>query len=86
MSKEKVTYTKAPREISKSLERSKVIPDFLPPPEQLVRREPKVKVTIALSNKSVDFFKRHARENNTKYQVMINEVLDRYVEKYEASV
>jgi len=86
MSEGKVTYTKAPKEISESFERAVIIPDFLPPPEQLVRREPKTKITIALSNRSVDFFKKHAKENNTKYQVMINEVLDRYVEKHEALV
>ena len=73
-------------DIAKALKRSKAVADFLPPPEELVAREPRVKVTIALNAKSINFFKKHAKENNTKYQVMINEVLNRYVEKYEASV
>jgi uncharacterized protein (DUF4415 family) len=57
--------------------------DFLPPPEELVRKEPKVKVTIALNSKSVDFFKWFAERNNVKYQTMINNVLDLYVQKYK---
>jgi len=84
--KEKVTYTKAPKEIAEAIERARVISDFLPPPKELVPREPKVKVTIALSGRSVDFFKRQASENNTGYQAMINEVLNRYVEKYDTLV
>ena len=79
-------YTNAPKGVATALKRAKQVPDFLPPPGELVLREPKVKVTIALNSRCVDFFKRHAVENNTGYQVMINEVLNRYVEKYEASV
>ena len=83
---DKVTYTDAPEELAAALERAKVIPDFLPPPDELVPRDSKVKVTIALSSRNVDFFKRHAAENNTGYQAMINEVLNRYVEKYDVPV
>ena len=83
---DKVTYTEAPEEPATALERARTIPDFLPPPEELIRREPKVKVTIALSSRNVDFFKRQAAGNNAGYQAMINEVLNRYVEKYEAKL
>ena len=82
MSKEKVAYTKARKNIAAALEGAKAISDFLPPPEELVLKESKVKVTIALSNRSVEFFKKHAKENNTKYQTMIYEVLDRYAQNY----
>ena len=82
MSKEKITYTKAPKSIAAALKEAKVINDFLPPPEELVLKEPKVKVTIVLSNRSVEFFKTHAKKNNTKYQTMIYEVLDRYAQNY----
>jgi hypothetical protein len=41
-----------------------VIPDFLPPPEELAFREEAVKVTIALSKRSVEFFKAEARRHN----------------------
>jgi len=30
----------------------------------------------------VDFFKRYAKKNNVKYQTMINEVLDRYAQRF----
>ena len=82
MNKEKITYSEAPKDIAKSLKRAKVIPDFLPPPEELIVKESKVKVTISLNSRSVDFFKRHAKKNNTGYQTLINEVLDRYAKSY----
>jgi hypothetical protein len=36
MSKEKVAYVKAPKDIAKALKGAKAISDFLPPPEDLV--------------------------------------------------
>jgi predicted DNA binding CopG/RHH family protein len=42
-----------------------------------------VKVTIALSRRSVDFFKREARKNNTQYQRMIRRLLDTYTARHE---
>jgi hypothetical protein len=56
----------------------KVIPDFLPSPEELVLKEDTVKVTIALSRESVEFFKREARKHETQYQKMIRRLLDAY--------
>jgi predicted DNA binding CopG/RHH family protein len=50
--------------------------------EKLVRKEPKVKITITLNSGSIDFFKKHAKKNNVKYQTMINEVLGKYVKRY----
>ena len=76
-------YTEAPKSVSEAIIDGEIIADFLPPPEKLIRKEPKVKVTIALNSGSIDFFKKHARKNNVKYQTMINEVLDKYVQKYE---
>jgi hypothetical protein len=35
----------------------KVVPDFLPSPEELVLKDETVKVTIALSKTSVEFLK-----------------------------
>ena len=56
----KIRYTDEP------LGDLRVIPDFLPRPEELVSRDEGVKVTIALSKRSVDFFKREARKNHTQ--------------------
>jgi len=63
----------------------RVVPDFLPPPEELVFREEAVKVTIALSKRSVEFFKAEARRHNIQYQKMIRRLLDRYAERYARS-
>jgi predicted DNA binding CopG/RHH family protein len=72
----KIKYTDEPIE-------AKVIQDFLPPPEELAFREEGVKVTIALSKKSVEFFKSEATKHHTQYQRMIRRLIDAYVDTYE---
>jgi hypothetical protein len=56
----------------------KVVPDFLPSPEELVYRDDTVKVTITLSRESVEFFKQQAKKHHTPYQKMIRRLLDVY--------
>lgn len=73
---DKIKYTNEPRGDVK------VIRDFLPPPEQLAFREEGVKVTLALSKKSVEFFKSEAAKHHTQYQRMIRRLVDAYVENY----
>ena len=51
-------YSDAPNDIKELLLNGKRIDDFLPPPYQLVKRVPKVKVTIALNQQSLEFFKK----------------------------
>lgn len=63
----------------------KVIEDFLPSPAELAFREEGVKVTLALSKSSVDFFKAEASKHQTQYQRMIRRLLDSYVEAQAAS-
>jgi len=70
----KISYTHEP------LGDLRVIPDFLPSPDELVFREEGVKVTIALSKKSVAFFKSQAAKHKTQYQRMIRRLLDVYVD------
>jgi predicted DNA binding CopG/RHH family protein len=53
--------------------------DFLPPPSELVPREETVKVTLALSKESVEFFKEKAKKNKVPYQRMIRSLVDQYV-------
>ena len=60
------------------MEEVRVIEDFLPPPEELAFREETVKVTIALSKASVDFFKHEAAKHQVSYQKMIRRLLDEY--------
>jgi hypothetical protein len=72
----KIKYTDEP------LGEMKVVHDFLPPPEQLAFNEEGVKVTLALSKKSVDFFKSEAAKHHTQYQRMIRRLVDAYVDSY----
>ena len=69
---EKVNYEEGP------MNEVKVIADFLPSPEELAFREETVKVTIALSRASVEFFKQEAGEHHVPYQKMIRRLLDEY--------
>ncbi len=66
----KIEYTDEP------LDDVKIIPDFLPSPDELAFREESVKVTISLSKKSIEFFKSEAAKHHTQYQRMIRQLLD----------
>jgi predicted DNA binding CopG/RHH family protein len=59
-----------------------VIADFLPSPAELAFKEDGVKVTLALSKCSVEFFKSEASKHHTQYQRMIRRLLDSYVEAH----
>ena len=61
--------------------RIKVIDDFLPSPDALVAREDNVKVTLGLSRRSLDFFKREAKARRVPYQRMIRALVDAYAER-----
>ncbi len=75
----KITYTNEP------LGKLEVVSDFLPSPADLAFREEGVKVTLALSKSSVDFFKIEASKHHTQYQRMIRRLLDSYVEAHVPS-
>jgi hypothetical protein len=72
----KIKYTDEP------MGKPRVVTDFLPAPEDLVFREEGVKITLALSKRSVEFFKREAEKHNTQYQRMIRHLLDAYAEHH----
>ena len=72
--KKKIVYTDEP------MGDVEVVTDFLPSPAELAFREDGVKVTLALSKTSVDFFKSEASKHQTQYQRMIRRLLDSYVE------
>lgn len=76
----KIRYT------NESLGELRVIPDFLPSPAELAFREEGVKVTLALSKKSVEFFKAEASRHHTQYQRMIRRLVDAYVEAQPQSL
>ncbi len=58
------------------------IADFLPPPHELMGKEQNVKITIALDEETIKFFKHEALTHHTKYQKMMREVLKGYARKY----
>jgi hypothetical protein len=77
--KDKVKYTDEPMQF-------RVIPDFLPPPSQLVFKDDAVKVTLSLSTRSVHFFKSEAAKHGVQYQRMIRSLLDAYVQAFAHGV
>ena len=62
----------------------RVVADFLPAPEDLVFRDDSVKITLAVSRRSVEFFKREAAKHDTQYQRMIRRLLDAYAERHSS--
>ncbi|MGH8590854.1 MAG: CopG family transcriptional regulator [Gammaproteobacteria bacterium] len=70
----KIKYTDEP------LGETEVVADFLPSPAELAFREEGIKVTLALSKKSIEFFKSEAAKHHTQYQRMIRRLLDAYVD------
>ena len=63
----------------------RLVPDFLPSPEELALKNEQTKVTIALSSERVDFFKEAARKHHMQYQKMIRQLLDEYVARHKRS-
>jgi len=70
--KNKIKYSNEPIE-------ARVINDFLPNPEELSLTDKKTKVTLTLTQASLDFFKGSAKKHNASYQAMIRRLIDYYV-------
>jgi predicted DNA binding CopG/RHH family protein len=68
--------------IDEPIGRVKIVEDFLPPPEKLILKHKPVKITITLSQDSVDFFKQVAHKEHVPYQKLIRALLDRYASQY----
>lgn len=64
----------------------KLVPDFLPSPEELAFKEDTVKITITLSKESVEFFKQEAKRHHVQYQKMIRRLLDAYTQAHRQSL
>ena len=63
----------------------KLVPDFLPSPEELALKNEQTKVTISLSSESVAYFKAAAKKHHTQYQRMIRQLLDDYVARQKSA-
>jgi len=70
--KNKINYTDEPIE-------ARVISDFLPSPEDLSLKGRKKRVTLTLTENSLEFFKKSAKKHKASYQAMIRRLLDYYV-------
>jgi predicted DNA binding CopG/RHH family protein len=75
MKKKTVEYTKG------EIGAVRIIPDFLPSPSELVLKDDNVKVTLSLSRRSIEFFKREAKRQDVPYQKMIRALVDGYAER-----
>ena len=78
MKKQEIKYS------DESFGEFRLVDDFLPSPEKLVLKEETVKITLALTKDSVDYFKQIAKEHHTHYQTMIRTLLDQYTEHYRS--
>ena len=76
MKKQTIKYT------NETIGKVEIIKDFLPKPEDLIFKDQTVKVTLALSKSSVNFFKMQAKKHHFQYQKMIRILLDQYSERY----
>lgn len=76
--RKKIKYTDEP------IGEVKILHDFLPAPENLVRKEEAVKITLSITKSSLDFFKTAAKKNHTQYQKMIRSLVDEYARNYRA--
>lgn len=56
-----------------------IIDDFLPSPEELLKKTPPTKVSINLDAETVEYFKSQAQELGGSYQRMIRVLLQHYV-------
>lgn len=70
--KNRIKYSNEPIE-------ARLISDFLPRPENLILKEKKTRVTLTLTQKSLDFFKSAAKAHKASYQAMIRRLVDYYV-------
>ncbi len=76
MKKREINYTDEP------IGHVRIMDDFLPSPDNLILKEETVKVTLALTRESVDYFKKIAEERHTHYQTMIRSLLAQYTAHY----
>lgn len=77
--KKKIIYKDEPMKLGER------VYNLLPPIEEIIFRQATKKITIALSEKSIEYFKQQALKHDVSYQVMIRELLDTYVQKYQLS-
>lgn len=83
MKKQKTTYKSMPD--WGQLDQMNQVEDFLPKPEDLITKQNTKKVTLILSEDSIEFFKEQAAKHNSSYQPMIRNLLDEYTRRMRYS-
>ncbi|MDP1772659.1 MAG: hypothetical protein Q8L15_10275 [Methylobacter sp.] len=58
------------------------VADFLPPPSELVKRDATVKITLELTQSSLNFFKEQAQRERVSYQRMLRNLIDAYAKQH----
>ena len=79
MTKTKINYKNIPE--WGELDQMNQIKDFLPKPKDLVTKSNSKKITLVLSEDSINFFKEKAKQYNSSYQPMIRNLLDEYTRR-----
>jgi len=77
-----IHYTNAPDDIQEALANGVRVDDFLPSPDKLIFKTEKERITIAIDKRSLDLFKRYAKQHDAKYQTLINSVLGSYADRF----
>jgi hypothetical protein len=75
--KKRIKYTDEPMEFT-------IIPDFLPPPEELRKRLKKVKVTVEVDAPTVRVFREKAGGRGDDSRRMMGKLLDLYAARQSA--
>lgn len=78
----KSIYSNPEKSVMEALDSAVLVADFLPSPSELVKKTTKEKITISIDSDCINFFKKEAKKNHTKYQTMMNEVLSQYAKHY----
>jgi predicted DNA binding CopG/RHH family protein len=73
----KITYTDEPLQFGDRVR------DFLPPPDQLVKRDDTVKITLEITRESLEFFKEKAQQEHVPYQRMLRGLIDSYAKHHQ---
>jgi predicted DNA binding CopG/RHH family protein len=58
------------------------VSDFLPKPEQLIRRSEMQRVTMEIPKSTLLFYKNYAKKSGGSYQSMIRELLTQYAQNF----
>ena len=74
--KKKMTYKNSP------LRRIQVVKDFLPKPDQLILKETNIRITLNLSRRSIEYFKKLGQKMHAPYQKLIRSLVDEYTAQH----